>query len=131
VEFDLFTHIARGADGMSALVQATGLAENRLVTLVTALKSLGLITEHHERFVNAPATIWLWERRAISETTLGSSMTVEPKIPGAGSARRVSTQPGSKSEIATRHDEIRLPPKPEKALGLWTDSDALTPILSN
>jgi predicted O-methyltransferase YrrM len=56
VEFDLFTHIARGADGMSALEQATGIAENRLVALLTALKSLGLITEHDGRFVNAPAT---------------------------------------------------------------------------
>jgi len=56
VEFDLFTHIARGADGMSALVQATGIAENRLVTFLAALKSLGLITEHDGRFVNAPAT---------------------------------------------------------------------------
>ena len=56
VEFDLFTHIARGADGMSALEQATGIAENRLVTLLTALKSLGLITEHDGRLINAPAT---------------------------------------------------------------------------
>jgi len=56
VEFDLFTHIARGADGMSALEQATGIAENRLVTLLTALKSLGLITEYDGRLINAPAT---------------------------------------------------------------------------
>ena len=56
VEFDLFTHIARGADGMYALERATGIAENRLVTLLTALKSLGLITEHDGRLINAPAT---------------------------------------------------------------------------
>ena len=56
VEFDLFTHIARGADGMSALEQATGIAENRLVTLLTALKSLGLITEQDGCLINAPAT---------------------------------------------------------------------------
>src|SRR5437879_913240 len=45
LEFDLFTHIARGAESMGALVQATGIAENRLQTLLTALKSLGLVTE--------------------------------------------------------------------------------------
>src|SRR5271154_3585483 len=56
VEFDLFTRIARGADLLPALVQATGIAENRLVTLLTALKSLGLITELDGRFTNAPAT---------------------------------------------------------------------------
>jgi hypothetical protein len=56
VEFDLFTRIARGADLLPALVQATGIAENRLVTLLTALKSLGLITERDGRFTNAPAT---------------------------------------------------------------------------
>jgi 2-hydroxy-4-(methylsulfanyl)butanoate S-methyltransferase len=56
VEFDLFTSIARGADLLPALVQATGIAENRLVTLLTALKSLGLITERDGRFTNAPAT---------------------------------------------------------------------------
>ena len=56
VEFDLFTRIARGADLLPALVQATGIAENRLVTLLTALKSLGLISERDGRFTNAPAT---------------------------------------------------------------------------
>ena len=56
VEFDLLTRIARGADLLPALVQATGIAENRLVTLLTALKSLGLITERDGRFTNAPAT---------------------------------------------------------------------------
>ena len=33
-----------------------GIAENRLVALLTALKSLGLITERDGRFINAPAT---------------------------------------------------------------------------
>jgi 2-hydroxy-4-(methylsulfanyl)butanoate S-methyltransferase len=56
VEFDLFTRIAGGADLLPALAQATGIAENRLVTLLTALKSLGLITECDGRFTNAPAT---------------------------------------------------------------------------
>jgi hypothetical protein len=57
LELDVFTRIAHGADSLPALVQATGIAVNRLVTLLTALKSLGLITEREEgRFGNAPAT---------------------------------------------------------------------------
>jgi hypothetical protein len=56
IEFDLFTCIARGIDHLPALVNATGIAENRLVTLLTALKSLGLITERDGRFINAAAT---------------------------------------------------------------------------
>src|ERR1700691_5087428 len=55
LEYDLFTHIAQGADSTSALAKAAGIAENRLVTLLAALKSLGLITEG-ERLINAPAT---------------------------------------------------------------------------
>ncbi len=55
LEFDLFTHIAKGAD-LSALAKATGIAENRLVTLLAALKSLGLISESGGHLVNAPAT---------------------------------------------------------------------------
>ena len=43
LEFDLFTHIAGGAGSFPELAKATGIAENRLVTLLTALKSLGLI----------------------------------------------------------------------------------------
>jgi hypothetical protein len=56
LEFDLFTHIADGADSVPPLAGATGIAENRLVTLLTALKSLGLITECDGHFTNAPAT---------------------------------------------------------------------------
>src|SRR5262245_50402304 len=56
LEFDIFTHIAQGATDMPALVEATGIKENRLITLLTALKSLGLITEHDGRFINSPAT---------------------------------------------------------------------------
>jgi 2-hydroxy-4-(methylsulfanyl)butanoate S-methyltransferase len=56
LEFDLFSHIAGGADSLPALTQATGIAENRLVTLLTALKSLRLISESDGRFSNAPAT---------------------------------------------------------------------------
>jgi 2-hydroxy-4-(methylsulfanyl)butanoate S-methyltransferase len=56
VEFDLFTKIARGVDSMAGLAKATGIAENRLLALLTALKSLGLVTERDGRFANAPAT---------------------------------------------------------------------------
>jgi 2-hydroxy-4-(methylsulfanyl)butanoate S-methyltransferase len=56
LEFDLFTHIADGADLTPVLAKKTGIAENRLVTLLTALKSLGLIAESEGHFTNAPAT---------------------------------------------------------------------------
>jgi hypothetical protein len=56
LEFDLFTHIAKGADSNGALAVATGIAENRLVTLLAALKSVRLISEAGGRLVNAPAT---------------------------------------------------------------------------
>ncbi len=56
LEFDLFTHIAQGADSTFAMAKVTGIAENRLVTLLAALKSLGLISEADGRLVNAPAT---------------------------------------------------------------------------
>ena len=56
LEFDLFTHLAQGVDSLPALTQATGIAANRLVTLLTALKSLGLISERDGRYENAPAT---------------------------------------------------------------------------
>jgi hypothetical protein len=56
LEFDIFTHIADGANSLPALAGATGIAENRLVTLLTALKTLGLIAESDGHFANAPAT---------------------------------------------------------------------------
>ena len=56
LDLDLFTHIERGAGNLIRLAKATGLSENLLLTLLTALKSLGLIVEHDGRFANAPAT---------------------------------------------------------------------------
>src|SRR5262249_166747 len=56
LEFDLFTHIASGADSLPVLAKKTSIAENRLVTLLTALKSLGLIAEREGHFTKAPAT---------------------------------------------------------------------------
>jgi 2-hydroxy-4-(methylsulfanyl)butanoate S-methyltransferase len=56
LDFDLFTHIERGANSVIGLAAATGVRENLLLTLLTALKSLGLIVEREGRFANAPAT---------------------------------------------------------------------------
>src|SRR5580658_330037 len=56
LDFDLFTRIQSGIDSAPALAKATEVPENRLVTLLAALKSLGLIAERGGRFVNAPAT---------------------------------------------------------------------------
>ena len=56
LDFDLFTHIERGADSLIGLAKATGVSENLLLTLLTALKSLGLVVEREGRFANAPAT---------------------------------------------------------------------------
>jgi ubiquinone/menaquinone biosynthesis C-methylase UbiE len=55
LEFDLFTQVERGAASVGALSKVTGVAENRLISLVTALKSLGLISEAGGRLINAPA----------------------------------------------------------------------------
>ena len=40
LDFDLFTHIDRGADNLIELAKASGVSENRLLTLLAALKSL-------------------------------------------------------------------------------------------
>src|SRR6516225_7966670 len=56
LDFDLFTHIDRRANSVTALTKATGVSENRMLTLLTALKSVGLIVEREGRFANAPAT---------------------------------------------------------------------------
>jgi 2-polyprenyl-3-methyl-5-hydroxy-6-metoxy-1,4-benzoquinol methylase len=56
LEFDLFTHIAQGAASIESLSAAADLTKNRLTSLLTALKSLGLISEEGGRLVNAPAT---------------------------------------------------------------------------
>ena len=56
LDFDLFTRIAHGVNSAAALAKAIGISENWLVTLLTALKSLGLIAEREGRLSNAPAT---------------------------------------------------------------------------
>ena len=56
VELDLFTRIAQGADTLATIAAATGVAANRTRTLLTTLKTVGLISEKDGRFANAPAT---------------------------------------------------------------------------
>jgi hypothetical protein len=56
LELDLFTKIAGGTTTLAGLAAATGIAENRLRTLLTALKTVGLVSEAEGRFTNAPAT---------------------------------------------------------------------------
>jgi len=55
LDFDLFTRIERGCASPAALAAETGIVENRMVTLLTALKSLGLIAEREGQLRNAPA----------------------------------------------------------------------------
>ena len=55
LDFDLFTRIERGCASPAALAAETGIAENRMVTLLTALKSPGLIAEREGQLRNAPA----------------------------------------------------------------------------
>jgi SAM-dependent methyltransferase len=56
LDLDLFTKIAKGATTVSTMADATGIATNRLRTLLTTLKTIGLIAEVEGKFVNAPAT---------------------------------------------------------------------------
>ncbi len=56
LELDLFSKIARGAATIAALAEATGVAANRLRTLLTALKTAGVVSEAGGAFANAPAT---------------------------------------------------------------------------
>lgn len=56
LDLDLFTKIAGGAATLEALARATGVAPNRLRTLLTTLKTVGLVSEAEGAFANAPAT---------------------------------------------------------------------------
>lgn len=56
LDLDLFTKIAKGTVTVSALAEAAGTAPNRLRTLLTALKTIGLVSEAEGKFTNAPAT---------------------------------------------------------------------------
>ena len=56
LDLDLFTKIAKGTTTLAGLAEATGTATNRLRTLLTSLKTIGLVSEAEGRFINAPAT---------------------------------------------------------------------------
>ena len=53
---ELFGHLSDGPKRLDALAAATGLAGNRLATLLAALTSLGLLTKSADGYANAPAT---------------------------------------------------------------------------
>jgi len=55
LEIDLFTHLADGPRTAAELCAVTGVAPNRLRTLLHALVGLGLATVDHEGYANAPA----------------------------------------------------------------------------
>ena len=52
----IFAHISNGARDLEALSTATGVAENRLKTLMAVLVSLGLCVQEESGYTNAPAT---------------------------------------------------------------------------
>jgi ubiquinone/menaquinone biosynthesis C-methylase UbiE len=56
LNIDLFGHLAGGGKTLEALVEATGVASNRLSTLLAALTSIGLIVRQGNTYRNAPAS---------------------------------------------------------------------------
>ena len=56
LNLELFGHVAAGARDVAALAAATGVAENRIETLLAVLLSLGLVTRDGAGYANAPAT---------------------------------------------------------------------------
>lgn len=52
---ELFRHLAQGPQSVAALARATGVAENRLATLLAALASSGLVTQEGGHWANSPA----------------------------------------------------------------------------
>jgi ubiquinone/menaquinone biosynthesis C-methylase UbiE len=55
LELDLFTRLAAGAKTADDLADETGIVRHRLVTLLTACVSLGLLSKSGDRYANAPA----------------------------------------------------------------------------
>lgn len=56
LEIDLFTLLSRGAKSGEDIAAETGVAENRMETLLAGLVSLGLVTSDGGRFENSPAS---------------------------------------------------------------------------
>ena len=55
IDLDLFSRLSETAKQLSSLAEETGIAENRLETLLTALTSLGLLVKTEGTYANAPA----------------------------------------------------------------------------
>jgi ubiquinone/menaquinone biosynthesis C-methylase UbiE len=56
IDLDLFSKLSESAKSLSALVVETGVVENRLETLLTALTGLGLLINAGGSYSNAPAS---------------------------------------------------------------------------
>ena len=56
LELELFTHVASGANTLEALAGATQTPPNRLLTLLTALTSIGLLMSEGGAYQNSPAS---------------------------------------------------------------------------
>lgn len=54
LHIDVFTHLAEGSKTCGEIAEQTGVPENRVVTLMTALDSIGLVERQEDRYVNAP-----------------------------------------------------------------------------
>ncbi len=55
IDLDIFSRLSETAKPLSSLAEETGIAENRLETLLTALTSLGLLVKTEGTYSNAPA----------------------------------------------------------------------------
>lgn len=56
LNLDLFSRLSAGAKTLAELTDELGIPPHRLLTLLTATASLGLISETHGRYANAPAS---------------------------------------------------------------------------
>ena len=55
LDLDLFSRLSGKSSSLPQLAAATGIAENRLATLLTVLVSVGLLAKQDGRYANAPA----------------------------------------------------------------------------
>lgn len=54
LHLDIFSHLSDGAKTNEALSEKTGVPVNRIITLMTALDSIGLVARDGEKYSNAP-----------------------------------------------------------------------------
>jgi 2-hydroxy-4-(methylsulfanyl)butanoate S-methyltransferase len=54
LHIDVFTHLAEGAKSCAEISEVTNVPENRIITLMTALGSIGLVARDGERYANSP-----------------------------------------------------------------------------